>query len=212
MAASAACRSPPRGSEGTGRTRARAGFAGPECQSSRLCARTVFSWSRQCRQPAPSAPWRRAPAPRAGGGRAAFRFGWGGGGSRRRQAHEQGPAACGALGDAALPRWARGAAGGRIRRCLPCGQRRFRVGAPDHGVSREKAGPRSVLPIRLLCRRAGERGRRAFPRKGDGDTRHPANETHPYPATPSTSTARGKRGALQGTSSCHRFSRRTSGA
>ena len=127
MAASAACRSPPRGSEGTGRTRARAGFAGPECQSSRLCARTVFSWSRQCRQPAPSAPWRRAPAPRAGGGRAAFRFGWGGGGSRRRQAHEQGPATCGALGDAALPRWARGAAGVRVRRCLPCGQRRCRV-------------------------------------------------------------------------------------
>ena len=66
MAVSAACRSPPRGSEGTGRTRARAGFAGPECQSSRLCARTVFSWSRQCRQPAPLAPWRRASAPRAG--------------------------------------------------------------------------------------------------------------------------------------------------
>ena len=75
----------------------------------------------------PSAPWRRAPAPRAGGGRAAFRFRWGGGGSRRRQAHEQGPATCGALGDAALPRWARGAAGVRIRRCLPCGQRRCRV-------------------------------------------------------------------------------------
>ena len=63
-----------------------------------------------------------------------------------------------------------------------------------------------------LSRRAGERGRRAFPRKGDGDTCHPANETHPYPAIPSTSSARGKRGALQGTSSRHRFSRRTSGA
>src|SRR5699024_8487096 len=41
---------------------------------------------------------RRAPAPRAGGGRSAFRFGWGGEASRRRQAHEQGPAACGVLG------------------------------------------------------------------------------------------------------------------
>ena len=28
-----------------------------------------------------------------------FRSGWGGGCSRRRQAHEQGPAACGVLGD-----------------------------------------------------------------------------------------------------------------
>ena len=111
----------------------------------------------------PSAPWRRAPAPRAGGGRAAFRFGWGGGGSRRRQAHEQGPAACGALGDAALPRWARGAAGGRVRRCLPCGQRRFRIGAPDHGVSREKAGFRNVSPIRGLSRRAGGRGNGLLP-------------------------------------------------
>ena len=96
----------------------------------------------------PSAPWRRAPAPRAGGGRAAFRFGWGGGAGRRRQAHEQGPAACGALGDAALPWWARGAAGVRVRRCLPCGQRRFRVGAPDFGVSRKEARFRNVSPIK----------------------------------------------------------------
>ena len=165
MAVSAACRSPPRGSEGAGRTRARAGFVGPECQSSRLCARTVFSWSRQCRQPAPSAPWRRAPAPRAGGGRAAFRSGWGGGGSRRRTAHEQGPFACGALGDAALPCRARDAAGVRGRRCLPCGQRRCRVARRIFGVSRGKAGYQSVFPIRGVYRRAGERSRRALPRK-----------------------------------------------
>ena len=31
---------------------------------------------RQCRRPVPLAPCRRAPAPRAGGGRSAFRFGW----------------------------------------------------------------------------------------------------------------------------------------
>ena len=58
---------------------------------------------RRCRQPEPLAPCSRAQAPRAGGLGAAFRFGWGGEGSRRRLAHEQGPAACGALGDAALP-------------------------------------------------------------------------------------------------------------
>ena len=131
----------------------------------------------------PSAPWRRAPAPRAGGGRAAFRFGWGGGGSRRRQAHEQGPAACGALGDAALPRWARGAAGGRVRRCLPCGQRRFRIGAPDHGVSREKAGFRNVSPIRGLSRRAGGRGNGLLPARGGV---FPARR-HPYALTMSLS-------------------------
>ena len=111
----------------------------------------------------PSAPWRRAPAPRAGGGRAAFRFGWGGGGSRRRQAHEQGPAACGALGDAALPRWARGAAGVRVRRCLPCGQRRCRVARRIMACRGKKAGFRNVSPIRGLSRRAGGRGNGLLP-------------------------------------------------
>ena len=91
---------------------------------------------RQCRLPVPSAPWRRAPAPRAGGGRAALRFGWGGSGSRRRQAHEQGPAACKGMRWATLPC----PAGARGRcRCAgstlfaPAGQKRFRVGAPDFG-------------------------------------------------------------------------------
>ena len=111
----------------------------------------------------PSAPWRRAPAPRARGGRAAFRFGWGGGGSRRRQAHEQGPASCGALGDAALPRWARGAAGVRIRRCLPCGQRRCRVARRIMACRGKKAGFRNVSPIRGLSRRAGGRGNGLLP-------------------------------------------------
>ena len=36
-------------------------------------------------------------------------------------------------------------------------------GAPDHGVSREKAGFRNVLPIRGLSRRAGGRGNGLLP-------------------------------------------------
>ena len=135
---------------------------------------------RQCRQPEPLARIRRTPAPRAGGGCAAFRFGWGGGGSRRRQAHEQGPAACGALGDAALPRWARGAAGVRGRRCLPCGQRRCRVARWIMACRGRERGFRSGLPIRELYRRAGERGNGPHP-AGDGDTRHLADRTRPSP-------------------------------
>ena len=54
---------------------------------------------RQCRRPAPSARGRRAQAPRVGGLGALFRSDWGGEASRRRQAHEQGPAACGVFGD-----------------------------------------------------------------------------------------------------------------
>ena len=56
---------------------------------------------RQCRRPAPSAPCTRAHAPRAGGMGASLRFWRGGGGHRRRQAHEQGLAACGGF-------WGRG--------------------------------------------------------------------------------------------------------
>ena len=50
---------------------------------------------RQCRRPVPSARSRRRPAPSSGGGSAAFRSEWNGRACRRRQAHEQGPAACG---------------------------------------------------------------------------------------------------------------------
>ena len=135
---------------------------------------------RQCRRPAPSAPCSRAQAPRAGGLGAAFRFGWGGEGSRRRQAHEQGPAACGAFGDAALPRWARGAAGVRGRRCLPCGQRRCRVARWIMACRGRERGFRSGLPIREIYQRAGERGNGPHP-AGDGDTRHLADRTRPSP-------------------------------
>ena len=41
-----------------------------------------------------------------------------------------------------------GAACVRIRRCLPCGQKRFRVGAPDFGLSRGRAENWGALPIR----------------------------------------------------------------
>ena len=80
-----------------------------------------------------------------------FRSDWGGEASRRRQAHEQGPAACKgeAMGDAALPRRGKG-------RCkcaeatlfAPAGQKRFRVGAPDFGRVAGESCLRSGLPIR----------------------------------------------------------------
>ena len=159
---------------------------------------------RQCRRPAPLALCSRAQAPRAGGLGAAFRFGWGGGGSRRRQAHEQGPAACGAFGDAALPRWARGAAGVRGRRCLPCGQRRCRVARRIMACRGRERGFRSGLPIREIYQRAGERGNGPHP-AGDGDTRHLADRTRLLPAKPSASSYRRKLGALQGTPHCPRF-------
>ena len=74
----------------------------------RQCRRTGPS-GRQCRRTGPLAPGRRASAPRAGGGRAALRSKWGGGGKRRRTAHEQGPSVCGALGGSAAGqgRWRR---------------------------------------------------------------------------------------------------------
>ena len=40
------------------------------------------------------------------------------------------------------------AASVRDRRCLPYGQKHFRVGAPDFGVSRGRAGRWGALPIR----------------------------------------------------------------
>ena len=62
----------------------------------RPTSRGLSPAGRQCRQPEPSAPCRRAYAPRAGGMGASFRSEWGGLCMRRRQAHEQGPVACGA--------------------------------------------------------------------------------------------------------------------
>ena len=135
--------------------------------------------SRQCRRPAPSAPCSRAQAPRAGGLGAAFRVGWGGGGSRRRQAHEQGPAACGALGDAALPFGQGALPVCGVDAVCPAGKGAAEWRAGSWRVA-GKAGFWNVLPIRGLYRRAGERGNGPHP-TGDGDTRHLADRTRPSP-------------------------------
>ena len=55
------------------------------------------------------------------------------------------------------PVGARGAAGVRVRRCLPCGAKALQRGAPDFGRFTGKSFLRGVLPIRKLSRRAGER-------------------------------------------------------
>ena len=88
------------------------------------------------------------PAPRAGGGRAAFRFDRGGGGSRRRQAHEQGLAACKVMRWATLPcPLGKGRCGGAGATLFaPAGQKRYRVGAPDFGLSRGKGVCEAVCP------------------------------------------------------------------
>ena len=87
-------------------------------------------------------------APRAGGGRAAFRFDRGGGGSRRRQAHEQGLAACKVMRWATLPcPLGKGRCGGAGATLFaPAGQKRYRVGAPDFGLSRGKDVCEAVCP------------------------------------------------------------------
>ena len=79
-----------------------AGAAIP-CSAGAMGRRAARRSSRQCRLPTPSAPCRHAHAPRIGGMGAAFRFGWSGSRSRRRQAHEQGPAVCKGMRWATLP-------------------------------------------------------------------------------------------------------------
>ena len=147
--------------------------------------------------------------------------------------------------DAALPQ--QGAAGVQGRRCLPCGQRRCRgadstlfalrakalqSGAPDHGVSREKAGFRNVFPIRKRSRRAGRRGNGLLSAR-DGvfpARRHlhalpmslSPQETEICPISPSKQalppaklsalSVRCKRTPLQAASHRPRISRRTSSA
>ena len=81
-----------------------------------------------------------------------------------------------------MPRWARGAAGVRGRRCLPCGQRRCRVARRIMACRGRERGFRSGLPIREIYQRAGERGNGPHP-AGDGDTRHLADRTRPSPGT-----------------------------
>ena len=86
-----------------------------------------------------------------GGGRAAFRFGWSGSGSRRRQAHEQGTAVCRGVRWATLPcpLSKGGAASVQIRRCLPLrGKGASELARLILEVSRERTESRGALPIR----------------------------------------------------------------
>ena len=84
------------------------------------------------------------------------------------------------VGRRCLALWARGAAGMRGRRCLPCGQRRCRVARRIMACRGRERVFRSGLPIREIYQRAGERGNGPHP-AGDGDTRHLADRTRPSP-------------------------------
>ena len=84
------------------------------------------------------------------------------------------------VGRRCLALWARGAAGMRGRRCLPCGQRRCRVARRIMACRGRERGFQSGLPIREIYQRAGERGNGPHP-AGDGDTRHLADRTRPLP-------------------------------
>ena len=82
--------------------------------------------------------------------------------------------------DATLPWRARGAACVRIRRCLPYGQRRFRVARWILGVSRERVVCEAVCPSGKFPG-APENGERADGplHAGEGDTRRLADGTSP---------------------------------
>ena len=113
----------------------------------RQCRRTGPS-GRQCRRTGPLAPGRRASAPRAGGGRAALRSKWGGGGKRRRTAHEQGPSVCGALGGSA-------AGQGRWRRVDARPPHEQGAGALRFGRMGRRCGQTAASPRAGACRLRG---------------------------------------------------------
>ena len=102
-------------------------------------------------------------------------------GGRRRQAREQEPAACEGGRWATLPCPA--GARGRCRRAgstlfAPAGQKRFRVGAPDFGLSRGKVVCRALCPSGMIGRRAGEEERSGLrSMKPLRFSRHPAGST-----------------------------------
>ena len=154
--------------------------------------------SRQCRRPAPSAPCSRAQAPRAGGLGAAFRVGWGGGGSRRRQAHEQGPAACGALGDAALPFGQGALPVCGVDAVCPAGKGAAEWRAGSWRVAGESGFFGAVCPSGNFTGAPGNGGTGRTPQ---GTEIHAISQTERalLPAKPSASSYRRKRGALQGT-------------
>ena len=82
--------------------------------------------------------------------------------------------------DAALPGGARDAASVRIRRCLPCGQRRCRVARRIFGVSQKETGPGAFCPSGYLAGAPGNGAVARFP-AGDGVVHRPAGGTRPLP-------------------------------
>ena len=84
-----------------------------------------------------------------------------------------------ALSDAALPRRGKGrcrCAGATL--FAPAGQKRCRVGAPDFGLSRERAVCGAVCPSGMVGRRAGEEERSGLrSMKPLRFSRHPAGST-----------------------------------
>ena len=82
--------------------------------------------------------------------------------------------------DAALPGRARDAASVRIRRCLPCGQRRCRAARRIFGVSRKETGPGAFCPSGYLAGAPGNGAVARFP-AGDGVVHRPAGGTRPLP-------------------------------
>ena len=128
---------------------------------------------------------------------ASLRFWWGGRGHRRRQVHEQGLAACGAWGDAALPRWGKGRCGDAGATLFaPLGQRRCCVARLILAGLRGKVRCGAVYLSGGAGRRAGGRGewrRRAF--AGDGTRLHPGKAfrvIHPWRTRRSPPSARGE--------------------
>ena len=129
---------------------------------------------RQCRRPVPSATCSRTQAPRVGGLGAAFRSEWGEGASRRRQAHEQGLAACGVLGKR-LPFPKRDSQGsGPLSGCGQSPPFPPRDGCVDSVASWSAKGYASVPPARLPAVPDGQSAPtpRSPPRHAQNQARH----------------------------------------
>ena len=110
---------------------------------------------------------------------ASFRSAWSDGAGRRRQAHEQGPAACKGVRLATLPcprQGQGGAAGVRDRRCSPLrGKSASELARLILEASRERAEGRGALPIRY--------GRQARRGTGKGQRRTSGAGIRARPAT-----------------------------
>ena len=212
MAASAACRSPPRGSEGTGRTRARAGFAGPRMSKfAPLCADCFFV---EPAVPAASAfgpmETRVRPTSRGRARCVSFRMG------RRWEQTASGPRA-GAVrlrrvGRRCLALPGKGRCRGAGATLFALRAKALQSGAPDlwRITGESRVSKRFPHQGSLPARRGAEPSRVA-PQKMETHV-PPQMERALLPATPSASSSCGKRGALQARLTAIAFSRRTSGA